>query len=866
MYGYNHHYGAPLSTQFAGADPGFQPRSVWQVTYTKNIKGREAVWKKMPMAPDARYFVLFAAKHEQISQLQQDAADPCAAAHRYFQKALDDLKAKKQQIADGKMGFYAWKNFEQSMRDKKHWTTPELPVAKKDDKYCSLVHEIELLLETRDQWGTAKFADEYAKEEAEWKKLCGGHPSCYYYRRRLQQTEPLNQSTARRLMNVGAIYCKEGKALTWTAEDQKKEDEAKRQNGFDPYDPYGYYDDYYYGWRRLSAEPRAADAGANAVVAANTNSSAANAVVPARRLHYLHYPYTANTFFDSSMKPNMREFASLARAKQALRSETQCLGSLRESKQCPSGHDYDLNLKGTKWGSLVDSHNSMYHWYETDPCTELEGKLKAEWPRFIVKVVGDKIDSLDEIDGQNQHKRWKTGFDSQIPSGAPLKNMVQHLEEHLKAHPRDKTVMEPPQPIATKVPDGWRVTRAKGEAYCEHDMKTDIIQDANSYERMTSSSLGIPKTSAAVNDNGFTFGLSYEKKHLLKTQGERQEKMASTQAECATYYAEIEDLANNPPPTDPAFKFLVDGAKTESHMWSIFDLYGLHFTDEVVFGARYGTTQYITSSSFEQYQLKHESLSLDFGVSAAVPVPNAPGVDVKYGVDTSIGYSGTDESTERIKKYFNERRTFSVGKSIPAGGLNAWKKDMEVEPMPIKFSLVPLCKHPAFKAKQALCESSEKTYCEKYLKHKHPEMSCGPTPKAECIWDIDCDTPHTRCQQGICVPLPGCDVKLFSGGNYNGESKVVPAYYYKPNQPFHVVDLNHFGWRGKAKSMIIGGGCSKVIKMSSNALDSGDNYVITNYESNAEKRHGGVRHANWLALYPKEHWAGENAGYWIDAI
>ena len=44
------------------------------------------------MAPNARYFVLFASKHPQITQIQEDAKDLHAAAIRYLEKNVKALQ------------------------------------------------------------------------------------------------------------------------------------------------------------------------------------------------------------------------------------------------------------------------------------------------------------------------------------------------------------------------------------------------------------------------------------------------------------------------------------------------------------------------------------------------------------------------------------------------------------------------------------------------------------------------------------------------------------------------------------------------------------------------------------------------------
>jgi len=497
--------------------------------------------------------------------------------------------------------------------------------------------------------------------------------------------------------------------------------------------------------------------------------------------------------------------------------------------------------------------------------------------RFIVKVVSGEIDSEspETVDGEDQTKGLTNDYHALIPDGGAKQAMLQKLKQYVEGNPTDTTVMTAPEPLEDRVPDGWKVTKAKGEAFCDDDFKTQTVHDANSYEKMTGMSLGIPKTKVAMKGTGGSFGLSFEKKEMLKTSGERKERMTSASIECATYYAEIDDLENNPPVTEPSFQYLVDLIKDEEDFWRIFDLYGTHFPDELVFGSRYGISQLISQSSFETYQMKETGLSLDFGVGVGVPIKGVPGARVQVNRDVSVGYGNKEEKSESVSKYFHEKKSFSVGKRMPAGGVQDWKKDMESEPMPIKFSLVPLCKHPAFKHansaedmstsedKTAACESAADTYCEKHLKQMHGDLTCGPTPKVECLWGIDCDKidgAEMRCTPlGTCEKLPTCDIALYDGGEFNGAKKKLDTVYWKPNELIKVIDLEPLGWKGKTSSMVISGGCAKVIKMSVNQLDAEDNFAITNYAGNDDVKQGGIKDCKYLAVYPKEYYVnGEN--------
>jgi len=844
MYGYNHYHGAPFSTKYAGTDPGFQGRGVWKMSYSGGALGEEGVFNRLPMAPKARYFLLFAAKHPQLDQLKEDAADPLAAAKREFRGSLDHLVNLEKKFEDGSKGFYDHRNFYQNNDyQKKDWKEPDIPVSPPDDEYCGLQNNITLAIGRIDNLASTKFKDDY---EEYW----NSRGPMYGWRRLYGNSDyDADDPKHDHYRNVGDKFCRNGKLKEWA-----KADKDKAEAAYQP--PPCYYDCWGGPHRRLAA--KSTKPATNSTPRSRELEAAEKAAVTARRL----YSSDANSWFSVDDKPNLREFGSLAKAKQALRSEARCIGNFAKNFQCPSGADYNINMEGTTWEfSKYSSYDGYYD--HVDPKEELAGKLKNHWPRFIVKVLNGDVDAVEEIDTQDQTAGWRTGFDSVIPATGPRTKMIESLKKHVEENPDTKATIEDPKAIDIKVPNGWKITRAKGGGFCEQDMKTDQINDAHSYEKLTSSTFGIPKTSAYVAGSGFSFGLSYEKKETMKMNGQKSEKMFATQAECGTYYAEIVDLENNPPETEPSLAFLSGKAAKEEDFYIIFDQYGLHFPTEMLFGARYGTTQYIKQSAFESFQSKSEALSLDFGVQASIPT-KVPGVDIQASRDVSIGYEGTDTEAHSSQKYFNERRTFSVGRRLPQGGVDEWMKDISGEDMPIKFSFAPMCDHPAFKDQKSLCKTASDNYCKKHLKRKNPDLSCEATPKSECLWDIDCENPHThRCTRlGQCEQRPACSVTLYSGGNYDGESKTIGPQYYADHEPYKIVDLSNVGWSswaGKTNSMKISGGCAKIVKMGDNNLNAEGNFAKTNHKTNSEQKLGGVRHCNYVALFPKEYYVDEGS-------
>jgi len=173
--------------------------------------------------------------------------------------------------------------------------------------------------------------------------------------------------------------------------------------------------------------------------------------------------------------------------------------------------------------------------------------------------------------------------------------------------------------------------------------------------------------------------------------------------------------------------------------------------------------------------------------------------------------------------------------------------------MPIKFGLMSMCEHPVFKDKRTMCDAAKASYCEEHLQHIHPELSCEPTPNAQCLWDIDCDKMGARCEAGQCETKPMCEAQIYEGSDLDGKSRVVGPVFYEDHKPYTIINLADLRWgEGRVKSLRMSGGCSKIVKMSDNDLNGADNFALTNHKGNSGKDLKNIEGANYLALYPKE--------------
>eukprot|EP00931_Biecheleriopsis_adriatica_P059166 TRINITY_DN35363_c0_g1_i1.p1 TRINITY_DN35363_c0_g1~~TRINITY_DN35363_c0_g1_i1.p1 ORF type:complete len:1499 (+),score=286.83 TRINITY_DN35363_c0_g1_i1:42-4538(+) len=851
MYGYHHHYGAPFSAKYAGVDPGFRTRGVWKVTYDKLNKGKEAIWKRMPMSPNAQYFVLFARKSPHIAALQWIMDNVLAYAIKFYKEKKEWLLKWKKRFEDGDYPtVQEYRELKRSLEDVTQ-NVPEFDVSEPNGELCEAQQIVDDLIEQVLSIARQKMK---SKMYDWWSK---------YYGRRLEGKEKeaaildgelqLGEGASRRLLETsytqGQKYCSNGRLFIWSEDDQKRvENEKTAANQLE--------DDY-----EKKLQDCVQSSGSKGRFGAYLAKKACAAKLKAESLspfgrrmqavvqnqsqesRRLSSTLSDKKWFSMDQTPNIRMFGSLAKAKQALRSEVQCIGNTeardKPGYKCPSGADYNINI--TNWELVTKGSAARMTEYD-----HMKNSLNIDWPRFVVKVVDNKIDSVETIDGQRQYRGYKEGFDSVLGDRWGRQEMLQGLQKHIDANPQSSMPWDSVSSIETLVPDGFEVVKSAGGPWCEKDMKTDMASDASSYEKLVESSLG-----GSWAGEFLSFGLSYETKDYIKTSGKEKKKMYTVQAECASYWAKLDE--KNPPEVEPSFKTLVDTATEDDHFWQIFDFYGLHYLNEVVFGARYGSSQYITESSFQTYSKQEKSLSLDFGIAVSVPIKEVPGASVTSGRDFSVGWGGSKTDASRVENYFEQRKTFSIGKAMPKGGIEEWMKDLDGEPMPIKQGMVPMCNHPVFSNKRDECRQAMDSYCHKYLKISEPEAKCSPSKKTQCLWDFDCEEPNTRCtREGVCEKKPGCTLELFSRTSYRGSKKVVGPIYYKPSAPLVIEDLEKYGWAGKARSIKASGGCNQITLMKRNALHHSSNDQRNNYRSNDEILWSSVSGINYVQVYPKE--------------
>jgi len=381
-----------------------------------------------------------------------------------------------------------------------------------------------------------------------------------------------------------------------------------------------------------------------------------------------------------------------------------------------------------------------------------------------------------------------------------------------------------------KIPDGWQVTVA-ARTICDKDFQTEQVQTDFDYEKQTTKNLN--PMGFKLDLGQYSFSMSHEKKEFHNSNSKYKKKMYQTTAECLEYIAEIPDLANNPPPTDESFEFVIIAASEEEDYYSIFDMYGLHFPTKLYFGAKYGFTQMIDKSSWST--LKSTSSSFSVGAEVTKGIKLKKGISPQLGLSATVGASyGSKSSREQAAKFeshFSETKEFSLGRRMPnSGGVHEWVKLIGGEPMPTRWGLESLCEHPAFATKKSACVRYSKSYCEKHLAHADPDATCDVAQRRECTWDLDCLPRHTCTVDGKCEKLPSCTVELYDYAYFNGGSPRVlgPVYYTDAaggpdgGKMFDVEDKHKIG------SAKVSEGCEKVVLVDQDSckLSSRDNLVL----------------------------------------
>jgi hypothetical protein len=129
--------------------------------------------------------------------------------------------------------------------------------------------------------------------------------------------------------------------------------------------------------------------------------------------------------------------------------------------------------------------------------------------------------------------------------------------------------------------------------------------------------------------------------------------------------------------------------------------------------------------------------------------------------EASAGFGASWDSSSATDTENNWHQAFHSEKVITLGtqlhfddqGMADWGARSKVDPMPIRYDMDFICKHPAMHAHQDNCTSALQSYCQ-YLQKSNPDLPCLASEEHDdpaCLWDKDCGDPTThQCNNGDC--------------------------------------------------------------------------------------------------------------------
>lgn len=397
------------------------------------------------------------------------------------------------------------------------------------------------------------------------------------------------------------------------------------------------------------------------------------------------------------------------------------------------------------------------------------------------------------------------------------------------------------------VPDGWQAYYGVSP-YCDAEYQGEEIKSEYDYDASQDLNLNPTGMSIAIGD--FTFSASFESKHFEKSSSKYRKAMLKSTAECVEYTLRMQSK----PETTDNFQFAVDAVNDERSYHFVFQMFGLHYPVEMIFGSRYGFTQMITESDYETVVEEMEKWSVGVEYTKGFDKGNkAAKGELSISQQTAYTESDSSKTFSNFSSKFKEKKEFSLGTKLPReGGAKAWAAQSKGEAMPIRWALESLCEHPAWGSKKANCEKYHKTFCSNFLQRLDPDVRCDKQSKPpECAWDMDCHLRHV-CHDSVCIKEPDCKVQI--GLKWYG------PYFWADAPQGRVVKLS-----GKMGRVEITGGCEQVVLYDEDACRDNyeDNLLLQNMDSDDTKSRNLpddlVNDVCAMKVYPKRYWVGRSA-------
>jgi hypothetical protein len=268
--------------------------------------------------------------------------------------------------------------------------------------------------------------------------------------------------------------------------------------------------------------------------------------------------------------------------------------------------------------------------------------------------------------------------------------------------------------------------------------------------------------------------VSYKQRSVDAGNELSDQRLLRTTARCSSYVAAL--AFGSMPDPDPTFDTAVGALSDAESYFKLFDEYGTHFMTTVKMGSRYSVSSYIKNAKYKEMTTRLAGFGVSVGVSAGACVKLSVGKvgvkkAVKVGVDVSLVSPKEKQAADEFTRNVNKQEQSSIGAPLTLEGANGWVQNTGKTPVPIKFEMEEICRHPSFESAGLLdqCESNVADYCEKHLKKKFPGVDCSPPQEKDCFGDLDCEDGHV-CREYQCVAVPFCQVTLCRG-NCQGTSK-----------------------------------------------------------------------------------------------
>ena len=223
------------------------------------------------------------------------------------------------------------------------------------------------------------------------------------------------------------------------------------------------------------------------------------------------------------------------------------------------------------------------------------------------------------------------------------------------------------------VPDS--VTMARTDA-CKLNFESNQLETMASYQQSLER-----EVSVSGGFFGASFKVSTDYKSMEKSMTTTKDKHMISTAVCNVYKARMD--AYDPPKLHPKFIKALTTLSTdydEKEYFKFLDYFGTHAVTEISMGARYGMISKISEEAYNR--LSNEKFSITAAASFSV-----------LGISGSVDNRNADEKN-MANKYRSAMTSFqiiSVGAKPVAGGDHiAWAEQTITQPMPLRYTLIPL--------------------------------------------------------------------------------------------------------------------------------------------------------------------------------